>query len=94
MGADKANLRVGLLVVECFTSSSDPSKDGSFQNGKQLSAFIKCGLWADISVNFNEGVRIDHCYCTWKDDHEMKLDAVSVKRLFGVQQKLPPTVTD
>ena len=81
-----------LLVAQRNTSSMDTIEDGLPDESGCTSILHGGGLSCDVNVDLDVGVGVDHRDSARYVDEELQLDAVAIKRLFGVEKQLPPVI--
>ena len=92
--AKKGQLRHSLLIFQCNARCLDTIEDGLPDDGGCASVFAGRALSRNVHVDLDVGVGVDDSDCAWWAGEELQLDAVTIKRLLGVEKKLPPVIPD
>ena len=83
-----------LLVAQRNASSMDTIEDGLPDESGCISILTGRCLSCDVDMDLDIGVGVDDRDCARWTGKELQLDAVAIKRLFGVEKKLPPVILD
>ena len=83
-----------LLVAQRNTISMDTIEDGLPDESGRTSILTGRRFNCDVDVDLNVGVGVDDSDRARWTGEELQLDAVAIKRLFGVEKQLPPIIPD
>ena len=94
MGTEKSNLRLCCLVMKSITSCAYAIEDG-LPDDREMDSVFSVRYWSCyVHMDFNVGVGVNECNCAWWADEQLKPNTIAIKRLLGVEKKVPPTVPD
>ena len=81
-----------LYVAQRNTSSMDTIEDGLSDESGCAGVLRGGGLSCDLDMDLDVGVGVDdRDRARWAGE-ELQLDAVAIKRLFGIEKQLPPII--